>query len=217
MENGLFAQAVAKLKRVFKIQHLIQANQPFGFQLLEQIEALKQHGYPVGLKQPKDDAPKPGTGRASAICGDSFSLESNPLPVKKRFLSLLDGIRQDWKAVSRLLWLLNRRAELKRLVGWATRRHLTGPHRYYQQHLDDVERKLLRCQLECPGIMRWARWVHFVNRVLFRPPRYPARGSAAGYAARKHLSRTHSFERKNWRLIGADDPGGVWTQKGRDA
>ncbi len=184
MENGLFAQAVAKLKRVLKIEHLIKANQPLRFQLLEQIEGLKQHVYPVGLKQPKDDTPKPGTSRPSAFGGDRFSLESNPLPVKKRFLSLLCGIRQDWQATYRLLWLLNRRAELKRLIVWAKRKKLVGPTRCYEDRLFEVEEKLLRFSLRFRHLVQWAYLVYQINGCLFPAPRYPRRGAASGYSRR---------------------------------
>lgn len=193
VKNGLFAATVAKLKRVLKIQHLIKANCPFRFQLLEQIPGLKQYVYPVGLERPKDYAPKPGTGGTSTVRSDTSSLESHHIPVNKRWLPLQGrnrlsvlwgGIRQDWMAAYRLLWLLNRRVELQRLIAWAERKKLAGPKRCYEKRLNEAEEKLLRYSLRFPGPVKLAFLLHRINGWFFPAPCYLRRGAARDYSRR---------------------------------
>lgn len=88
----------------------------------------------------------------------------------------------------RILYLMNRQDELQRLVRWAVRNRLTGPRKCYEGHLEDVERKLWRCRVQSLGAAKLAYRASFLKRILFRPPRYPARGSAAGYARRNQNS-----------------------------
>ena len=195
MENGFSSAAVAKLKRVFEIQHLVKAQQSLSLQLLDQLPGLKQHTHPVGIDQPKKNPPQPGTDGTRAFCGDIFSLESNPLPVNKRSLSLLRctryriqrwryGLRRDWTATYRLLWLFNRRTELTRLIAWAKRKKLAGPRKCYERHLDDIEQKLLRYSLRHPGPAKWAFRLQQISSWLSPPPRYPRPGAASYYSSR---------------------------------
>lgn len=88
----------------------------------------------------------------------------------------------------RILYLMNRQDELQRLVRWAVQKELAGPRKCYEGHLEDVEQKLLRCRVQSPGAAKLAYRASFLKRILFHPPRYPARGSAAGYARRNQNS-----------------------------
>lgn len=88
----------------------------------------------------------------------------------------------------RILYLLNREEELQRLVRWAVRKRLPGPRSCYERHLEEVERKLLRCRMESPQAAQWARRAHVLKRLLVSRPRYPMRGAAAGYSRRYAVS-----------------------------
>lgn len=77
--------------------------------------------------------------------------------------------------------LLNRRADLKGLVRWAKRKGHTGPQIAYEQKLDRTIRTFLAYKEHYPRLVRWARFLHWVNRVLNPPPRYYAKGSARKY------------------------------------
>jgi hypothetical protein len=91
-----------------------------------------------------------------------------------------------WK----MLYCLNRRAELLRLIQWAERKQLAGPLRCYQARLADVEIRLQRYAIHNPHLTRWTRRFHRLCRVLMPPPRYYRRGSAAGYR-RNNLTNTY--------------------------
>jgi len=93
-----------------------------------------------------------------------------------------------------ILRLLNRRAELERLLRWAERKRLTGPRRCYAFHLVDVERLLFRYRVNSPAATRWALCVYRLKCLLFPSPRYLARGAAAGYAraGRTRSGRSYS-------------------------
>lgn len=88
----------------------------------------------------------------------------------------------------RILYLLNREEELQRLVKWAIRKRLPGPRKCYEDHLEDVERKLLRCRMETPQAAQWARRAHVLKRLLVSRPRYPQRGAAVGYSRHYAIS-----------------------------
>lgn len=89
-----------------------------------------------------------------------------------------------------ILRLINRQAELQRLVSWAERKHLSGPRRCYETHLEDTNQVLLRYWLNYPGIAHWAQRAHYLNRVLSPVLRYPKLGSAAAYVKRNRIEAT---------------------------
>ncbi len=91
-----------------------------------------------------------------------------------------------WQEVWSIVYILNRRSELERLVAWATRKRLTGPRRLYRSRLLDEEIRLSKYTVMSPGYaVTLAYLVHFSNRLVFPPHRYMRRGAAAGYAAKK--------------------------------
>lgn len=89
-----------------------------------------------------------------------------------------------------LLRTLNRRAELERLVIWATRKRLAGPREFYRSRLLDEEVRLSRYTTTSPRlVVTLANLVHYSNRLAFPPRRYMRRGAAAAYSS-KHLTCT---------------------------
>lgn len=88
---------------------------------------------------------------------------------------------QSLRKIYRCLYCLNRRRELRRLSAWAKRKRLKYPLRAYETHIGDVERKLLRYQIESPHSLLLARLIHHFNSLLNAQPRYLPKGSAAGY------------------------------------
>lgn len=103
-------------------------------------------------------------------------------------------MRQSWREFWAILRLLNRHDELQRLVRWAKRKRLAGPRKCYKSHLEDMERRLFRYRVESPATVRKARCLQLMKRVLFRPPRYPAKGAALGYS-RKQSVKTAKLSR----------------------
>lgn len=108
------------------------------------------------------------------------------------------SVRQAWRETWNILRLLNRRAELERLVRWAERKRLAGPRRCYAFHLVDVERLLFRYRVNSPAATHWALCLYRLKCLLFPPPRYLARGAAASYARSGHArsGRSYSFARQ---------------------
>jgi len=97
-----------------------------------------------------------------------------------------------------MMYLLNRRAEIARLVLWATRKHLPGPRKYYQARLLDEEVRLSRQILVTPRfIVTLAYLVHNVNRLVFPPPHYLPKSSAAGYSSKNltYSGKAYSMKR----------------------
>lgn len=88
---------------------------------------------------------------------------------------------RDFCAVYRLL---NRRAELERLIRWAARKRLKGPRLFYERRKQDTEQRLWRYTMRVPQLARYARWLHLLYRLLFPPVRYPRKGAAGGYRPR---------------------------------
>jgi len=80
-----------------------------------------------------------------------------------------------------ILSILNREAELGRLVDWATRKRLPDPRKAYQNRLADEERRLFRYTLDHPGLTVWTRRLRWLGSILSPTPRYYPRGSAAKY------------------------------------
>lgn len=78
-----------------------------------------------------------------------------------------------------LLHTLNRRAELERLVSWATRKCLAGPRKFYRSRLLDEKVRLSRYTITSPRwVVTLANIVHDFNRLLFPPRRYMHRGAS---------------------------------------
>jgi hypothetical protein len=96
-------------------------------------------------------------------------------------------VTQSWRfwltlrELHRILCTLNRHSELERLVMWAKRKRLLLPLKTYQNRLAEEERRLFRYAVEYPRMVVCARFLHQFNRLISRPPRYPAKGSARAY------------------------------------
>ena len=84
-----------------------------------------------------------------------------------------------------ILRCLNSQDELWRLVKWADRKRLPGPHRAYLIKLDDAERKLFRYTVFSPRLTALAHFVHGFKILLTPTPRYLPRGSGACTDAQK--------------------------------
>lgn len=78
-------------------------------------------------------------------------------------------------------WLYNREAELVRLIKWAKQKRLTGPHRLYEWRLLDTQAGLQRIRFRSPRAAAWAEMGHGLVEIIFSPPKYRPKGSAAGY------------------------------------
>ena len=88
-----------------------------------------------------------------------------------------------------ILNVYNRQRELRRLKGWASRKYLSRPYRLYTSRLNDEAVRLSRYTIQHPTLTRLAGIVHRLNTLCFPPPRYPRRGSAAGYRRSQVRSR----------------------------
>ena len=80
-----------------------------------------------------------------------------------------------------ILCSCNRQYELQRLVIWARRKKLTPPLSLYENRLAVEEKRLFRYAITYPRLMSLARMVSLFRRILFPPPRFLPKGSAAGY------------------------------------
>jgi hypothetical protein len=80
-----------------------------------------------------------------------------------------------------ILYCLNRRAELLRLVRWAEYKSVSGPLNFYENRLEDEEIRLNSYTVRNPQLVKWVRRFHQFNDLILPPPRYPRPGVAAGY------------------------------------
>lgn len=88
---------------------------------------------------------------------------------------------QNCNNFGRIWVLLNRRAELRRLKRWATRKGLNIPTKLYTSRLLETERLLLHVSLDSPTVASLAYGLHPIKTLLIRPPKYLAKGSARAY------------------------------------
>jgi hypothetical protein len=86
-----------------------------------------------------------------------------------------------WQEFVSTFCLLNREAELMRLIGWATRKRLSNPRRLYERHLADTQTRLMRVQWRAPGAFTWAQRCQGIAALINPAPRYMQKGSAAAY------------------------------------
>jgi hypothetical protein len=87
----------------------------------------------------------------------------------------------DWRETYAVLRVLNRRAELQRLTTWAKRKRYAGPRTLYTKRLIEAEIVLTRYTFHSPRCVVLARFLHRLNTMISKPPRYPRRGLAAAY------------------------------------
>jgi hypothetical protein len=92
-----------------------------------------------------------------------------------------------WQDFKTCFCLLNREAELKRLIAWAQCKRLTNPRRLYERRLNETQTQLWRLQLRSPKQWRWAKVGQGIGTFLFPPPKYPVKGSAATYKTVKRI------------------------------
>jgi hypothetical protein len=90
-----------------------------------------------------------------------------------------------WQRFYPILCTLNRRRELNRLIGWATRKRLTHPLSLYRLRLADEERRLFRYRLAHPRLTAFAYSLHLLAYVFFPVPRYLEKGSASAYRSQR--------------------------------
>lgn len=81
--------------------------------------------------------------------------------------------------------LLNQRAELQRLIAWATRKKLPDPRRAYQRRLAEVEMRLADYTLRTRRLVWWARLLHTLCHPTNIPPKNLRKGMASGYRRSK--------------------------------
>lgn len=89
--------------------------------------------------------------------------------------------RHNWSRFWTILHTVNRSAELLRLIAWAKRKKLRGPYNCYKRRLAEEEIRLHRYALRSPRLVRSARLVHHFSNLISTVPKYPPKGSAAGY------------------------------------
>src|SRR5688572_21679225 len=99
------------------------------------------------------------------------------IPSVKRTTTILEKIRE----IYAILFCLNCRHELKRLIQWAQRKRLEKSLRLYLSRLEDVERRLFRYRATTPNLTTYAQGLHLLQKLLNPAPPYPPRGSAVGY------------------------------------
>lgn len=80
-----------------------------------------------------------------------------------------------------VLYCLNRRAELIRLVRWSKRKRLSGPLRCYLTRLQEEEIRLNSYTVRTPHLVKWTLRFHWFNDLILAAPRYPQAGTAAAY------------------------------------
>ena len=83
--------------------------------------------------------------------------------------------------VMSLINILNRHAELRQLLQWSKRKHLSRPQKLYQSRLQDEEIRLNRYLVRYPTMTIWTRRLHTLWRGLSLTPRTYRRGYAAKY------------------------------------
>lgn len=93
-----------------------------------------------------------------------------------------------WHSGWKIFHTLEQRADLRRLVLWAQRKHLKQPLSYYQYLLIDVELRLSIQNMHYPQQYRRMRVLHGVWVLLKPRPKYYRKGAAAKYR-RKNLTR----------------------------
>jgi hypothetical protein len=93
--------------------------------------------------------------------------------------------KRSWTLFWDILHAFNRRAELNRLIRWADHKALPGPGRAYRQRLQSEECRLACYRLRFPRLMRWSQLTFWLGCLISPTPRYPAKGSAAGYRSRQ--------------------------------
>lgn len=95
-----------------------------------------------------------------------------------------------------ILFTLNRRTELTRLVAWATRKRLVGPRRLYEKRLMDEEVRLARYSLQSPTLVKWVQRFHWFNNLILPAPQRNYFGSASHYRIKRLTTRnrkTYSY------------------------
>ena len=90
---------------------------------------------------------------------------------------------------------LYRRADLERLVHWATRKRLSGPRTHYQTLLVDTEQRLLQCQLRHPRLAWWLRFIFGLITQVFAPRYHYRKGAAAKYRMRNYSLNWKGLEK----------------------
>jgi hypothetical protein len=91
------------------------------------------------------------------------------------------NIWHNWRRVQGILTGLHRHDEFTRLVQWAKRKHLPNSQRSYQYKLMDEEVRLNRYAIQFPHLMRWARGLYIINKLVTTSPKYYAKGSGAKF------------------------------------
>lgn len=100
----------------------------------------------------------------------------------------IQQLRYSWNHFTRIFRLLNRKAELKRLIKWAKRKKYNKPLRLYRTRLEDTELLLLRNTVKNPKIFRRIRMFHFLAHLIIAEPKYPKKGIAAHYRYKNRIS-----------------------------
>src|SRR5690606_39694590 len=78
----------------------------------------------------------------------------------------LDQLSTSWWVWRQVMQLLNRRADLERLLHWARRKRLPGPRTTYERQLSHTVRTLVMYKTHYPRLVRWAFRLHRLNALL---------------------------------------------------
>lgn len=90
----------------------------------------------------------------------------------------------EWHEFRAILYLMNRRAELRRLVKWAKRNQLDKPLRLYIYRLKDTDLRLAQFSIRSPQLARKVTVLHFFSSLITTTPKYPRKRLADGYRYR---------------------------------
>ncbi len=88
--------------------------------------------------------------------------------------------RNTWLQYQSTLVWLHRKSELERLVAWARRKRL-GVLRFYKKQLLEAESTIATKAIRFPGVMKWARFAFWINRLISVEPQYYPKGYASKY------------------------------------
>ncbi len=105
-----------------------------------------------------------------------------------------------WGNFRAILGILHRRAELRQLIKWATRKRLTKPLRLYERRLQEEEDRLFQYRRRARHLLIWAQIVRWIGALIAPSPRYHRKGAAAKYRNPNPRKKKRHSEKVDTRL-----------------
>ena len=101
-----------------------------------------------------------------------------------------------WRAAAQGWLYLHRRADLERLIQWATRKRLLGPRMHYRMLRMDTEQRLLQHQFRYPRLTWWLRFFFALSAMLLPSQHYHRKGAASKYKLRNYSLNWRPSEKR---------------------